>query len=343
MSTYTLDFSFTTDIERCEYIQNICSQSTFTIKQYTQMADYILLATSTKIIYPEEFRSPHIIHNEQSLDELLENPTTCDIIENTSIPLSQAKHAQSKRRIDRNNPQHADIPGMRDLWTIIDKYKEKLEQNPTNYHFRRILIDLYKQQYSLLENYLPNISYTNYHRLLYTPYTTNIIDYNEVQEKLCDPTYMCRFLVQLPALSELSSSTELPDILSLVNQSISLSNLTQLQQDILSLYQQNIPYTSALTYIQKHHNRTLTQSYMSIILHKQIAVKVAAEYTELYHEQIWANDPTKWRTCMCCKKTKLLTKHNWYHFSNKPQGFALICKECTKAKKENKQNANTNQ
>ena len=76
LSNYTLDFSLTTEEQRCEAITSICSQSTFTCKQYTQMADYILLAknpNSDLKIYPEEFRSPYSIHEEQSLDEIMDS------------------------------------------------------------------------------------------------------------------------------------------------------------------------------------------------------------------------------------------------------------------------------
>ena len=340
LSNYTLDFSLTTEEQRCEAITSICSQSTFTCKQYTQMADYILLAknpNSDLKIYPEEFRSPYSIHEEQSLDEIMDNPFLEQILD-TSKPLSSATYGTKKRRISRDNKQHANIPGMQQLWHDIDNLKEICSTSSATHAQHHLLIELYKQQYSLLESFLPNDNYS-------TPIPNFFHNYklsSLYKEKLCEPTYMGRFLIQLPLLIELSyHNEELEDLIHLVRQALSLITLSPLQQDILTLYQKAIPTKQALAYLSSHY-RPISQSYMSIILYKQIATKVVEEYSELYHREVWANDPTKWRTCICCKQSKLLTKHNWYHFSNKPQGFALICKECTKAKKEAKHNAKLN-
>lgn len=332
MSNYTLDFSLSTDEQRCTAVSQICSQTTFTSKQYTQLADYILLASSERI-YPEEFRSPHIVHEEQSLDELMDNPITADITESICVPLNQAKHTPQKRKLDRDNPTYAAIPGMRNLWDSIDSLKTKVDADPANYKLKRTLIDLYKQQYSLLESYLPNWGNAQLPPK-FSSYTKDTIPAN-YKELLCQPSYMARLLIHLPSLLQLSATNmELADFLSPITTAFSLITLTPLQQDILLLYQHQVPTSLALSYIKNKYNRTLTQSYFSIILYKQIAVKVAAEYTELYQAEKYRDDPTKWRTCLCCKQSKLLTKHNWYHFSNKPQGFSLICKECTQAKRK---------
>ena len=342
MSTYTLNFSLTTEEQRCEAITSICSQSTFTSKQYTQMADYILLAknpNSDLKIYPEEFRSPYSTHEERSLDELMENPFLEDVV-NASKPLSHAVYNHKKRRIDRNNPKHAIIPGMTQLWQDIDNLKNYCTTSTATFSQKRLLIELYKQQYSLLESFIPNDGFSNSSPMHFNNKPSLSPTY---LEKLHEPTYMGRFLTQLPILTELAKSNDdLDEIVSLVRQALSLVTLSPLQQDILMLYQTQTPTKQALNYILTHHNRTISQSYMSIILYKQIAVKVVDEYLELYHKELWADDPTKWRTCICCKQTKLLTKHNWYHLSNKPQGFSLICKECTQAKKEAKHNAKLN-
>ena len=288
------------------------------------MADYILLANPDKI-YPEQFRSPYVIHDEQSLDELMDNVETADIVEAFCTSITQAKHAPSKRKIDRNNPTHAAIPGMTELWNTIDNVRE----SASTYVQKRLLIDLYKQQYTLLEAYSPNIPH-------YSHATHNHADESipdEYYEKLCSPQYMAKFLIYLP---HLNSSLELQELVELVQQSISLADLTPLQQYILSCYQNNAPTQQTLSNIYTFFGRKISQPYLSNVLYKQIAPRVSTEYSELYHRQIWADDPTKWRTCICCKQKKLLTKHNWYHFSNKPQGFSLVCKECTKLNKMNK-------
>ena len=205
MATYTLNFSLTTDLDRCKYITTICSQTTYTTKQYTQMADYILLAsTSTSTFtYPEEFTSPHIIHNTESLDSLLEDPATENLIENTAHPVHRTIYKTSKRRIDRNNPLHASIPGMTSLWEIIDSLKEKLQQNPNNWKLKRTLISLYKQQYELLEVFLPQSfttpsipskEYYDWEKGILL--TNNTIAYLD----LCNPSHMAKFLIFYPSL-----------------------------------------------------------------------------------------------------------------------------------------------
>ncbi len=56
------------------------------------MADYILLGNNTTsttcIVYPEEFSSPHVIHTEPSLDELMENEIYSEIVEAQIQPIS---------------------------------------------------------------------------------------------------------------------------------------------------------------------------------------------------------------------------------------------------------------
>lgn len=347
LSTYKLDFSITTDYDRCAYISNICSETTFTSKQYTQMADYILLASNSSI-YPEEFSSPHSIHKTESLDALLEDPITENITENTARPISRTIYRLTKRRIDRSNPLHAAIPGMTHLWAIIDDTKQKLDENPDNWRLKRILISLYKQQYDLLEVFQPqtfaNLPIT--HKQYYNwengiTLSNNTLAYLD----LCNPAHMGKFLILLPALSSYCDTTncDLYQYVTDTKQAIAAASLTPLQQDVLRLYHSAASGKEMMAYIAEHHNRRLTQAYISIIFYKQIASKIADEYAEIYYSRIWAKDPTKWRICLGCKQKKLLTTHNFHHFSNKPGGFALYCKECAKQKKENKQNANTKQ
>lgn len=345
LSTYNLDFSITTDFDRCTYISNICSETTFTQKQYTQMADYILLASNSSI-YPEEFSSPHSLHKTESLDALLEDPITENITENAARPISRTIYRLTKRRIDRSNPTHAAIPGMTYLWAIIDDTKQKLAEDPNNWRLKRTYISLCKQQYDLLEIFLPQ-TFTNIpspHKQYYDwengiPLSNNTTAYLD----LCNPAHMGKFLLLLPALTAYcdTPNCDLYQYLIDTNNAIAAASLTPLQQDVLHLYHTAATGKEMVSYITKHHNRHLTQAYISIIFYKQIASRVADEYAEIYYSRIYANDPTKWRICLSCKQKKLLSKHNFHHYSNKPNGFALICKECAKQKKENKRNACT--
>lgn len=344
MSTYNLNFSITTDLERAQYISNFISTSTqYTQKQLTQMADYILLGSNTTstscIIYPEEFSSPHIIHDEQSLDELMEDPIFSDIIEAQARPISRSVYKKTIRKIDRDNPLHNSIPGMVELWRIIDYYKQ-LYATTNNYKVHNLLISLYKQQYTLLEACYPCKAITtheNSHKS-YLPWTDGILLQNGTYAKLdlTTPNHMAKFLIHLPALTEYCTdlNCDLYQLLSDVNAAIAKTNLSPLQQDILYLYQLGNSIKEMQEYIQKKYNRTIGQAYFSIILYNQVAYKVSAEYAEIYYSHLYANDPTKWRICLSCKQKKLLTKHNFHHYSNKPNGFSLICKECVAEKRK---------
>lgn len=337
MSNYTLDFTLTTDIQRCAAITNICAQATFTSKQYTQMADYILLADDSHTIYPEEFSSPKTLHDIQSLDELMEDPALCDVVENSAQPVHRSIYKKNTRKIDRNNPLHAAVPGMLELWQTIDSIKDKAEEN---WKTKRLLISLYQQQYILLEAYSPQQPSTTHSSLApqyYDWYSGVPLQNGTIAHlDLCNPDHMAKFLLFLPTLREYCHSIDcdLSDLIADTDAALAQSNLSPLQQDILNLYHKPLSSTQIISYIKQKYSRTITQAYLSVIFHKQIATKVAEEYAEIYHSRIWANDPSKWRICLSCKQKKLLTTHNFHHFSNKPKGFALICKECTKKKKE---------
>jgi len=349
LSTYTLDFSLTTELDRCSAISEICAITTYTPTQYTQMADYILLANDKQdnfTIYPEEFNSPHKERDHASLDELMDDPFFEDSIETHLHPISKSIYRTCKRKVDRNNQTHISIPNMQQLWHDIDSLSTYLDEHPTSWRAKRLLIDLRKQQYTLLESVHPNTTPTSmpqqkqeyyqwYAGIPLSNGTTAHLD-------LCNPSHMAKFLIHLPALTEYCSSLscDLAELLSDTNQAIINANLSPFLADILLLYQKGWSGKQILAYIAEHHNRHINQPYLSVIFNKQIASKIAEEYSEIYYSRIYANDPSKWRICLCCKQKKLLNKKNFLHFSNKPGGFSLICKECTKKNKGNNHDYN---
>ena len=138
MSTYTLDFSLTTEEDRCTLISSICSQTSFTPTQYTQMADYILLANHKENnTYPEIFTSPKTVHPVSSLDELLEKAEeigNIDALEASFTQIQRNPYIKLKRKMDRSNPLYASIPNMQELWKTIDGVKEKLESKTIVIH-----------------------------------------------------------------------------------------------------------------------------------------------------------------------------------------------------------------
>ena len=343
MSTYKLDFSLTTDEQRCQLIASFCSTSTYTSKQYTQMADYILLApTSTGIhnpILPIEFSSPKKQPVVESLDSLLEDPITENLVENSGQPVtaSLSIYKKTMRKIDRT--QHATIPGMLELWKSIDKLREEKGEN---WKQCRSLILLYKKQYELLEAFLPQTyTLTHYpkpHKSFYNWSAGIPLENGETAYlDLSNPKHMAEFLIELPSLVDYCDNNpncELYDLIEEVYAAIDAANLSSFQQAVLYTYHMGFSGTTALSYIKETLNRTINQPYLSNVLHRQIATKVSFEFAEIHNSKLYADDPSKWRTCLRCHQPKLLTKHNWLHYSNKPQGFDIICKECRHAEKE---------
>lgn len=342
MSDYTLDFSLTTEQDRCAAISSICSQATYTPKQYTQMADYILLANKQNNIYPEEFHSPHISHDIQSLDELMDDPIQCDIIENSAQSISRSIYYKPKRLINRKNQLFSSIPGMQELWKIIDLYKEEMQQNPSNWHLKRLYISLCQQQYSLLDAAIPPqypLPYPKPRKQFFEWHKGILLENGQYADlDLTNPSHMAKFLIHLPSLIDYCDDmeTDLYQLISDTKQAIAVTQLSPLQKDVLHLYQCGATCKQMQDFIFTHHNRKISQSYSAIILYNQVAPKISTEYSEIYHSRLYRNNSSKWRICLFCKQKKLLTKHNFHHFSNKPNGFSLICKECVAKKKENK-------
>ena len=344
MSTYTLDFSLTTDIQRTAFINNICAQSTYTERQYTQMADYILLGyrqdTGNKnYIYPEVFSSPYATHDNQidSLDELMEDPTFSE----TSLhPIQRSIYKKYQRKVNRISSKYSSIPNMQELWTTIDAIKTKVEQEPNNFRLKHLLIQLQQEQYSLIEANLPPdcVLPQSHSSKQYFQWENGISLANGtiVHLDLSKPEHMAEFLLNLPALTEYCTSPycDLYTYLSEVNQSLIITPLTNQQRYALYLYHNGYSGKQISTLVNTKFKTNYSQSYISTMLHKQIASKVAFEYAEIHNSLLYANDPSKWRICLSCKQKKLLSPHNFIRHSNKPGGYSLICKECEHKQKE---------
>lgn len=355
MTTYTLNFSLTTDTDRLNYIAQVCSQTTYTAKQYSQMADYILLASNKNhpdlpFIYPEEFSNPKRAHTTESLDELLEDKEENDlpsILESTLQPIQPSLYKREMRKIDRSNPTIAALPNMQFIWDAIDNIKLSLATLDKNsrkfYNLHKLLIQLQQQQYSILECCLPlrPILYTipvqqkseMYH------WENGILLQNGSRAylDLTNPDHMSEFLLMLPSLLEYCSEKPYSTLYELVHDTIAAIHntpLTNIQLDILSLHYSGKGNSEITSFINNKYDKKYSQSYISTILHKQIPNKIIPEYTEIYFTKLYKDYKPMWRTCLSCHQTKLLTTRNFLRKSNKPGGFSMRCKECDHAHAE---------
>ena len=359
MANYKLDFTLTTDVARTEYISSLCTTTTYTQKQYTQMADYILLANSKQnapFIYPEEFSNPKREHIHESLDELLDNSYHEDdypTYELNFSPVQPTIYKKCTRKIDRNNPIIRDNPQFQQLWNEID-HIDSLLSTTTNYKLSKLSIALHKQQYDLLENFLPQwpAQYSTSQHSSVSPYFNwyrgiqlSNGDYADLD--LTNYTHMAKFLKLYPDLlyfctydvSPLYLHSELYTLLSDVQLAISKASLSPIYTYILHSYWKELPGTTILHNLSILYGKNYNQSTLSTIFNTTIAKKITTEYTEIYLERLFRNTPERWRTCPRCGKTKLLTTYNFHRASGKPKGFSTICKDCVnKKRKEYKQN-----
>lgn len=355
LTTYTLNFSLTTDTDRCAHITQICSQTTYSQKQLTQMADYILLASNknhpdSPFIYPEEFSNPKREHIEDSLDELLDKPNPEDgkgefaILEYTLRPIQPTIYKKTPRKLDRSNPILQQNAQMRQLWDEIDRI-DSILSTTDNYKLSKLSIALHKEQYNLLECIMPqwpiSIPSSPLHTNFY-PWSMGIQlksgDYADLD--LTDYTHMAKFLKFLPDLIQYCSYESSPSYMESdlytylvdVRQAIRKANLTPLHIDVLQLYWLGWNGKQMLRYIENKYGKKYNQPTISTMFNVTIAKKITTEYTEIYLEKLYRNCPDKWRTCSCCGKRKLLTTYNFHRASGKPKGFALYCKDCYRGK-----------
>ena len=356
MTSYNLDFTLTTDLQRTQYIASICSSTTnYTEKQLTQMADYILLAGNKchpelPFVYPEEFSNPKRTHNIESLDELLDETydENTPLLEYNLQPIQPTIYKKTPRKINRNDPLLQQNPQMRQLWSEID-HIDSLLCTTTDYKLTKLSIALHKQQYDLLESLKPQwpisipshpqyTTFFNWHAGI--PLQNG--DYADLD--LTNHLHMAKFLKLFPDLVEYCSysssphymESELYTFITDVRQAIQNANLSSLQYDLIKCYWCGWDGKQIISFLYNKYGKKYNQPTLSTMFSVTISKKICTEYTEIYLEKLYKNCPEHWRTCRCCGKTKLLTTYNFHRASGKPKGFSLTCKECFKKKKNNK-------
>lgn len=350
MSTYNLDFSLTTDLQRTQFISQICSSSTYTQKQYTQMADYILLAGNkchpdSPFIYPEEFSNPKRTHVQDSLDEILndiDNDYNFSTIESNMRPIQPTVYKKTNRKIDRNNPILKNNPHLQQLWQEIDRI-DNILSTTTNYKLSKLSIALHKQQYDILESILPQWpvsipSSSPYSHFFNWKRGIELENGEYADLDLCLHSHMAKFLKFLPELMYFCSYDSSPhymesDLYTYITdtiQAIRNAALSPLQFDILLLYWRGLEGKFILNYIENKYHIHYNQPTLSTMFNTTIAKKISVEYKEIYEEKLYKNCPEHWRICTKCGRRLLLSTYNFHRASGKPQGFSLVCKQCRK-------------
>ena len=127
-----LDFSLSTAKERAEYIQRYMDPSAgYTNKELETISNYLLFGKDEdgKSIVDRKEISIKTKHNSyarkeaESLDALMEKPT----FDERCFQTSTTRYKTIKPSIDRI--KDADVPGMKELWAIIDDMQHLIDVN----------------------------------------------------------------------------------------------------------------------------------------------------------------------------------------------------------------------
>ena len=112
-----------------------------------------------KEIHIDQAKSSYKRKEPESLDELIDNPL---VNENSFQPIKKSPYKKIKPTIDREKDK--DIPGMQDLWKIIDslaaqvkKLKDNKPLNLDYYKKNHALISLRKEQFALKDSIVEQI------------------------------------------------------------------------------------------------------------------------------------------------------------------------------------------
>lgn len=196
---YELDFSIKRDIDRLRAVENIIDtlDTDPTPTELEQMASYILYGKDenglnsiqrNEITDKDTKRYKSYITKEdkvQSLDEIMEAPSFDE--QQMRSPYKRDAYLAAKSTIQRPkydkktgemiDPGDSDIPGMCELWEIIDRWQRTLDiaqgkiapnENDTIisdsyriYQLKHNLIDIRKHQYYLKDSYKPTLHFQN--------------------------------------------------------------------------------------------------------------------------------------------------------------------------------------
>lgn len=197
---YSLDFEIKTAVDRNQAVIDILDslETDPSQKEIEQMADYILFGKDDKYLSAvdtKEILQPERRFNSwktkaektQSLDALLEDPVTAPEIENKTAGDRGPRYKVVKPEIKRPkydnegnliDPGDSDVPGMVELWAIIDDLQERydmyrgkippndnVKSHPINsyqlYKMGHMLIDIRRHQYYLKDYWKPTIKFFN--------------------------------------------------------------------------------------------------------------------------------------------------------------------------------------
>lgn len=167
-----LDFSIESSKDRAEYIKTYMdTKSNYTQKELETISNYVLYGkdedglscVDKKLVEIKTKHSTWARKNAESLDALLEKPT----FDERDICASLTRYKNPKPAIDRI--ADADIPGLQELWEIIDDIQHLIDVNKGKiddpsarklssnelYEYQHFLVELRRQQFILRDSVKP--------------------------------------------------------------------------------------------------------------------------------------------------------------------------------------------
>lgn len=169
-----LDFSIESSLERANYVNTYMDPcASYTAKELETISNYLLYGkdedglscVDKKQVQIKAKHSTWARKDAESLDALLEKPT----FDERGIQSGPTKYKNPKPSIDRI--ADADVPGMKDLWEVIDGVQHLIDVNkgkiedPTArkltsselYEYQHYLVELRRQQFVLRDMVKPVI------------------------------------------------------------------------------------------------------------------------------------------------------------------------------------------
>ena len=353
-----LDYTIYSSKDRVKHVNNILRADLATAhftdpstqKQLEGLANYILFgkegeknAVQKKEIQIEVKNPSYRRKSAESLDALLETPgyTEDNFVEK---PI----YTNPKPRISRITD--GDIPGMRDLWEVIDKLAIQVAALKTAgglkyYKLNHLLISLRQQQYLLKESYKPAFRAENRRtepvRFLNlttdTGYTENgtfhLISKNAVD--LTNPKHMAAVIDNYGALKKYTWDTPISDskfLLYEFEDVVDAAPLSPEKKFILLAKIEKMTNEDIATTIRANYGKTYSANYISTIFTKNICNDLSNFLNLRQDEARWRHVPSKWKRCSCCGKRKLNDKRNFVSNAAKADKLSTRCKECDRRK-----------
>ena len=138
------------------------------------------------------------------------------------------------------------------------------------------------------------------------------------------------------SIGALPVNSNLGKLLDTLKYYISLTDLTEAQQEILNLKIDKTKNQDIADYINKKYNKSYTANYISTIFRQKIIPRI--NETAEFHAKVIENlsFPENFKKCTGCGKTLLIDPNKFVRKSRSKDGFSTRCKICDRNDRQKK-------